>query len=60
MSFDYAARSVWLDDIAGPVHAGTGWPMCDRHADRLTPPVGWTLVDRRGPERRLFASLEVA
>lgn len=60
MSFDYDARSVWLDDIVGPVPAGAGWPMCDRHADRLTPPVGWTLIDRRGSEPRLFAALEVA
>jgi len=56
MSFDYDARSVWLDDGA----ERSGWPMCDAHADRLTPPVGWKLTDRRGSERRLFASLEVA
>jgi hypothetical protein len=60
MSFDYGGRVVWLDDIVEPIPVGTGWPMCDAHADRLTPPMGWTLVDRRRSERRLFASLEVA
>jgi hypothetical protein len=60
MSYDYEARSVWLDDIVEPIRTGTGWPMCDDHAERMTPPVGWILVDRRGSERRLFSSLEVA
>jgi hypothetical protein len=60
MCFDYGARTVWLDDIVERIRSGAGWPMCDDHADRLTPPVGWDLIDRRGPERRLFTSLEVA
>jgi hypothetical protein len=60
MSFDYAARMVWLDDLFDPIEPGAGYAMCEQHAGRLTPPVGWTLVDRRQQDRPLFASLEVA
>jgi len=60
MAFDYDARMVWLEDLSEPIVQGSGWAMCERHADRLTPPVGWTLHDRRGSERPLFADLEVA
>lgn len=60
MSFAYADGAVWLDDLVEPTVPGAGYPMCDSHADRLTPPVGWTLVDRRRGVRPLFASREVA
>lgn len=60
MSFDYERRTVWLDDLYEPIGVGAGWAMCQGHADRLTPPVGWTLLDRRAAERPLFADLEVA
>jgi len=60
MSYDYADRRVWLDDITKPVVPGLGYPLCEGHAQRLTPPVGWTLEDRRRPVRPLFVSLEVA
>ena len=46
MSFDYAARAVWLEDLNAN-HVGPGHPLCVDHADRLTPPMGWTLTDRR-------------
>lgn len=60
MTFDYEGRTVWLADLVVSVEPGTGYAMCEAHAGRLTPPVGWTLVDRRAPVRPLFASLEVA
>ena len=60
MAFNYQARTVWLDDLTEPVIPGAGYAMCEEHAGRLTPPVGWTLIDRRRPARPLFASLEVA
>lgn len=58
MSFAYGASSVWLDDL---VDAGMdyGYPMCADHADRMTPPQGWTLTDRR-TVTRLFAPVNVA
>ena len=60
MRFSYDDSTVWLEDMAAPVAQGHGYPMCEVHAGRLTPPVGWTLVDRRRDVRPLFASLEVA
>lgn len=60
MSFDYDGMTVWLDDITDPVPPGAGYPLCEVHAERMSPPVGWTLVDRRAPVRPLFVSLEVA
>lgn len=60
MRFDYEAAVVWLDDLTEEIASGTGYAMCESHAGRLTPPIGWTLVDRRRDERPLFASLEVA
>ena len=46
MTFDYAARAVWLDDLgaSSEIH---GYALCVDHADRLTPPMGWSLADRR-------------
>lgn len=46
MSFDYQERMVWLEDI-GSDSTGPGHSLCVDHADRLTPPLGWTLTDRR-------------
>jgi hypothetical protein len=60
MAFHYDGMTIWLDDLSEPASPSTGYAMCEDHADRLTPPVGWTLVDRRAPVRPLFASLEVA
>jgi hypothetical protein len=59
MAFSYPDRAIWMDDLVVEVVPGTGHALCTLHADRLTPPVGWTLSDdRRG--RMLFAPLEVA
>jgi hypothetical protein len=60
MSFNYGDRHIWLDDMIEPVTTGRGFAMCQEHAGRLTPPVGWTLSDRRMQVPRLFAPLEVA
>jgi len=60
MAFDYDARMVWLDDLTEPVAPGAGYPLCESHAGRMTPPIGWTLIDRREDIRPLFASLAVA
>lgn len=72
MSFNYRLGEIWLDDLAssGPANAvghvdaagrlDDGYAMCDAHADRMSPPVGWMLTDRRAAERTLFLHLEVA
>lgn len=51
MTFDYQERSVWLNELGDNTD---GYVLCGRHADRLTPPLGWTLTDRRNVAR-LFA-----
>lgn len=55
MSFDYSTSAMWLLDITTDIEPGTGYPLCARHAARLSAPVGWTLTDRRSPMARLFA-----
>ncbi len=60
MAFDYRQRLVWLEDLTEPVIPGAGYAFCVQHADRLTPPLGWTLTDRRASVGHLFTSLEVA
>jgi hypothetical protein len=59
MSFHYQGSTLWLDDIVEPVVRPRPYRV-RHHAGRMTPPVGWTLVDRRRTIRPLFASLEVA
>jgi Protein of unknown function (DUF3499) len=50
LSFQYATRTVWLDDI-GPKEPST-IDLCGRHADRLAAPKGWNDHDRRAATRR--------
>lgn len=59
MVYDYAERAVWLEDLMLTDRMFAGHPFCADHANRLTPPLGWTLTDRRTLSR-LFAPLEVA
>ncbi len=54
MTFDYDERSVWLEEIEGEQDLGRNYALCSNHADRMTPPLGWTLTDRRNVTR-LFA-----
>lgn len=57
MTFSYADAEVWMDELVnGTRH---GYALCSDHADRMTPPQGWTLTDRR-TVTRLFAPLSVA
>ncbi|MCU1353558.1 MAG: hypothetical protein JWM05_2767 [Acidimicrobiales bacterium] len=46
LSYDYANATVWLERLAPDAHPMTH-DMCDRHADRLSVPNGWVLVDQR-------------
>ncbi len=58
MSFSYGDAAVWLDDLAEMATAH-GYSLCSDHADRMAPPQGWTLTDRRSVTR-LFAPVNVA
>jgi hypothetical protein len=50
--FDARECLVWLDPL-GDDGPGAG-VLCAAHADRLSPPRGWNLLDRRGAEARLW------
>lgn len=58
MTFDYTDGAVWMDDVVEPIDT-FGYLFCSDHADRMTPPLGWTLTDRR-TVTRLFAPVQVA
>jgi len=58
MTFNYPDGAVWMDDIDDSIEA-YGYLFCANHADRMTPPQGWTLTDRR-TVTRLFAPVQVA
>ncbi|REK19853.1 MAG: DUF3499 family protein [Actinobacteria bacterium] len=58
MTFNYTDSAVWLDDMT-TASEPYGYPLCANHGDRMTPPHGWTLTDRR-TTTRLFAPLSVA
>ncbi|MDX1468513.1 MAG: DUF3499 family protein [Acidimicrobiia bacterium] len=58
MTFAYPDSVVWLDDLVETA-VGHGYSLCADHADRMTPPLGWTLTDRR-TVTRLFAPVNVA
>lgn len=57
MTFDYDERSVWLFELDAETEASGGYALCTSHADRMTPPLGWTLTDRRNVTK-LFATSE--
>ncbi len=50
-SFDALNSLAWLDTVVEARGAGF---LCRDHAERLTPPRGWSLLDRRSPEPMLF------
>lgn len=58
MTFNYSDGAVWMDDLLDQID-GFGYLFCADHADRMTPPYGWTLTDRR-TVTRLFAPVQVA
>jgi hypothetical protein len=58
MTFSYRDSAVWMDDLANGLEPHA-YAMCADHADRMIPPQGWTLTDRR-TVTRLFAPLSVA
>ncbi len=51
-AFDARECLVWLDPL-GDGGRGAG-VLCGLHADRMSPPRGWNLLDRRGVESRLW------
>lgn len=58
MTFNYVEGAVWMDDVTDEIE-DYGYLLCADHSDRMTPPYGWTLMDRR-TVTRLFAPVQVA
>jgi hypothetical protein len=46
LTYDYAASTVWVDEM-GSSHPSS-YDLCAWHADRITVPHGWQLLDSRG------------
>ena len=46
LTYQYARSQVWLDNLS-PERDPHSYDMCEQHANRLTPPSGWHLEDRR-------------
>ena len=46
VTYQYGDQAAWVDPLSveRDPHA---YDMCDRHAERLRPPQGWALADRR-------------
>lgn len=58
MTFEYATSSIALLDLTDVTDRYGGYAMCERHAGRLTPPVGWQLRDHREVAMTLFSLIE--
>jgi hypothetical protein len=50
LTYDYAARTTWIDALADDSHP-MSYDLCAPHAEALTVPQGWRLEDRRGGRR---------
>lgn len=48
----YADRSVWVRDLLAERDPNL-LDLCGKHADSLTPPRGWRILDERAPVRAL-------
>jgi Protein of unknown function (DUF3499) len=46
VSYHYGEQAAWLDQLT-PERDPHAYDMCARHAERLRPPRGWMLDDRR-------------
>lgn len=46
LSYQYSRSLVWLDELSAERDPHS-YDLCDQHADRLRPPSGWHLEDRR-------------
>jgi Protein of unknown function (DUF3499) len=46
VTYHYGEQAAWLDPLS-PERDPHAYDMCARHAERLRPPLGWALDDRR-------------
>ncbi len=48
MSYAYAERTVWLEDLAAEAHPMVH-DLCNAHSSDVRVPNGWSLQDHRTP-----------
>lgn len=48
LTYHYGSRIAWIDNLDEEPDPH-GYDLCERHAARVRPPVGWALDDRRTP-----------
>jgi hypothetical protein len=46
VTYHYGTQAAWIDPLSAE-RDPHGYDMCTRHAERLRPPRGWALDDRR-------------
>ena len=56
LQYQYGRALVWLEDLT-PERDPHDYDLCDRHAARLSVPIGWRLDDRRGAHRFAVAGV---
>lgn len=54
MIFDYDESHIEIFGLPDDCDGYGGYAMCTGHANRLRPPVGWTLTDSRDMALTLF------
>lgn len=60
MTFEYPASRIELFELPDGGDGYGGYAMCGRHADRMTPPIGWDLIDSRATMLTLFPVADIA
>lgn len=60
LTYDHGAAEAYLADARGDEQVHEGIALCESHAGRFRPPVGWQLLDRRHRDISLFALREVS
>ncbi|MFN2594264.1 MAG: DUF3499 family protein [Actinomycetota bacterium] len=55
LSYDYSTKRALIGDAPAGDLSPHLYVLCERCANAITPPQGWSLEDQRGP-RPLFAS----
>jgi hypothetical protein len=48
VTYHYGTQAAWVDPLSAERDPHS-YDMCARHAERLRPPQGWELDDRRVP-----------
>ncbi len=60
MTFEYSASRIEMFELPDESDGYGGYALCDRHAGRMTAPVGWNLVDSRATMLTLFPVADIA